>query len=98
MVSSQVAIDLIELDAEATDFDLVISSACNCAIARIVQVIPQVAAPIYSVSWAFVMLSPGLVGVIGNFVISLNPPLVVDEPVVDEFFLGFLQVVEISVK
>lgn len=37
MVSSQVAIDLIELDAEATNFDLIISSACNCAITRIVQ-------------------------------------------------------------
>lgn len=35
---------------------------------------------------------------IGNFVISLNPLLVVDEPVVEELFLGFLQVIQISVK
>lgn len=35
---------------------------------------------------------------IGNFVVSLNPLLVVDEPVVEELFLGFLQVVQISVK
>jgi hypothetical protein len=58
---------------------------------------PQVAAPVDSVSWAFVKLSPRLVGGIGNFVISLNPLLVVDEPVVEELFLGFLQVVQISV-
>ena len=30
---------------------------------------------------------------VGNFVISLNPLLVVDEPVVEELFLGFLQVI-----
>lgn len=98
MVSSQVGIDLIELNAEATNFDLIISSACNCAITRIVQIISQVAASVDSVSRAFVILSPGLVGVIGNFVVSLNPLLVVDEPVVEELFLGFLQVVQISVK
>lgn len=40
IVSSQVAIDLIELDAEATNFDLIISSACNCAVTRIVQITP----------------------------------------------------------
>jgi len=90
MVSSQVAVDLIELDAEATNFDLIIGSAGNCAITRIVQEIPQVAGPVDSVSWAFVILSPGLIGVIGDFVVSNNPLLVVDEPVVEELFLGFL--------
>lgn len=45
-----------------------------------------------------VELSPGLVGMIGNFVISLNPLLVVDKPVVEELFLGFLRVIEITVE
>lgn len=35
---------------------------------------------------------------ISNFVISLNPLLVVDKPIVKEFLLGFFQVIEISVK
>jgi hypothetical protein len=98
MVSSQVAINLVELDAEATNFDLIISSASNCAITRIIQKTPQVAAPVDSVPWALVILSPGLADGIGNFVICLNPLLVVDEPVVEEFFLGFLRVIQISVK
>jgi hypothetical protein len=93
VVSSQVAIDFIELDPEAPYFDLIISSACDCAITRIVQIIPQVAGPVDPVSWAVVILSPRLVGVIGNFVIGLNPLLVVDEPVVKELLLGFLQVI-----
>lgn len=35
---------------------------------------------------------------IGNFFISLNPLLVVDEPVVEELFLGFLRVIQIPVE
>ena len=35
---------------------------------------------------------------VGGYVISLNPLLVVDEPVVEELFLGFLQVIQISVE
>ena len=93
MVSSQVAIDFIELDPETPYFDLIISSACNCAIPRIVQIIPQVASPVDPVSWALVILFPGLISVISNFIIGLNPLLVVDEPVVKELLLGFLQVI-----
>lgn len=93
MVSSQVAINLIELDAEVANFDLIISSACNCAITRIVQKVSQVAAPVDSVSRAFVILSPGLFDGICNFVIRLNPLLIVDEPVVEELFLGLLLVI-----
>lgn len=98
MVTSQVGVNLVELDTEATNFDLIISSACNCAITRIVQKVSQVTGPVDSVPWAFVILSPGLVRVIGNFVISINPLLVVDEPVVKELFLSFLRVIQISVK
>ena len=93
IVSSQVAIDFVELDPETTYFDLVISSACDGAVARIVQIIPQVASPVDPVSWAFVILSPGLVRGISNFVIGRNPLLVVDEPVVKELLLGFLLVI-----
>lgn len=35
---------------------------------------------------------------IGDFFVSLNPLLVVDEPVVEELFLGFLRVIQISVE
>jgi hypothetical protein len=93
MVSSQVAVNLIEFDAKPPHFDLIISSACDCAIARIVQVIPQIASPVDPVSWAFVILSPGLTSVIGNLFISLNPLLVIDEPAFEEFLLGFLWVI-----
>lgn len=93
MVSSQVGIDLIELDTEATNFDLVIGPACDCAVARIVQEMTQVASPVDPVTRAFVILSPWLLDGVGNLVISLNPLLVVDKPVVEELFLSFLGII-----
>lgn len=93
MVSSQVAIDLVELDPETSYFDLIISSACDRAITRIVQIISQVASSVDPVSWAFVILSPGLASVSGNCVVGLNPLLVIDEPVIKELLLSFLQII-----
>lgn len=97
-MSSQVAVNLVELNTEAADLDLIISSASDCAITGVIQEITQVTGSVDSVSWALVVLSPGLLGEVGNFVIGLNPLLVIDEPVVNELFLGLLGIIQIPVQ
>lgn len=98
MVSSQVAIDFAELDAKATNLDLTVSPARNSAVSRVVEKVPKIPSPVDPIARSLVILSPGLVGVIGNFVIGLDPDFVVDKPVVEELLLSILWVVQISVR
>lgn len=98
MVSSQVAIDLWKFDTEPPNLDLTVSPACNSAVTRVVEKVPKIPSTVDPIAWTLVILPPGLVGVIGNFVIGLDPDFVVDKPVVEELFLSILWVVQISVR
>lgn len=98
LVTSQVAVNLIELDAESANLDLVIGSASDGSVARVVQVVAKITTSVDSVAGALVVLSPGLLGEIGNRVIGIHPLLVVDVPVVDELFVGLFSVIKITVN
>jgi hypothetical protein len=97
-VASQVTVDLVELNSEAANLDLVVGSASDGAITRVIEVVSEITSPVHPVAWPFVELPPGLCGVVGGFVIGLNPLVVVDEPVVKELLLGLLLIIEISVR
>lgn len=97
-VSSQVGVDFVELNSEASNLDLTISSTSDGCVARVVEVVSKISSAVNSVAWSLVVLSPRLLGDIGNLVIGLDPNLVVDKPVVEELFAGLLRVIQISVR
>lgn len=97
-VSSQVGVDFVELNTEASNLDLTVGSSSDGSVARVIEVVTKISSAVNSVAWSLVVLSPGLLGDIGNLVIGLNPNLVVDKPVVEELFVGLLSIIQISVN
>ncbi len=92
-VLAEVAVDIVQLDAEATDLDLIIGAAHTFHIAR-VKVSPEIARAVHSVSWAFVISPPGLV--LADLLVRIDPLLVVDKPVHQEFLLVQGRVAQIT--